>query len=193
MTGAAHRQPIVWLALLGAFLLIIAFASPRIISDADPADLVTRQTARVALLFWGLAAAALLIRRRDFARAAWSVGVATFLVHVVTAFDAIHGWSHTAAYQHVDTVSGFGAGIFVSYAFTVVWVIDATWWLADRVAYDLRPTWLDRLIHGFLAFVVFNATVVYETGFIRWAGVICFSLLGLLLLARARGRVVIRQ
>jgi hypothetical protein len=193
MTGAAHRQPLIGLTILGALLLAAAFASPWLVPDADRGDLVTRQTARVAVLFWWLAAAALLLRRRNFARAAWAVGAATFLVHVVTAFDEVHGWSHAAAYRHVETVSGFGAGIFVSYAFTVVWVADATWWLIDRVGYDSRPTWLDRLIHGFLAFVVLNGTVIYETGFIRWAGVICFSLLGLLLLARARGRFVIRQ
>jgi len=193
MAGAAHRQPIVGIALAGALLLAIAFASPRIIPDADPADLVTRQTARVALLFWGLATAALLLCRREFARAAWAVGATTFLVHVATAFHEIHGWSHTAAYQHVELVSGFGAGVFVSYTFTVLWVVDGTWWLIDRAGYDERPTWLDRLIHSFLAFVVFNGTVIYETGFIRRAGVISFSLLGVLLLARTRGRVLMRQ
>jgi hypothetical protein len=31
-----------------------------------------------------------------------------------------------------------------------------------------------------MAFVVFNGTVVYETGFIRWAGVVAFTLLGML-------------
>jgi hypothetical protein len=193
MTGAALRQPLIGLAVLGALLLAAGFASPWLVPDADRGDLVTRRTARVAVLFWWLAAAALLLCRRDFARAAWAVGAVAFLVHVITAFDEVHGFSHAAAYQHVEVISGFGAGIFVSYAFTVVWAADATWWLMDRVGYDSRPTWLDRLLHGFLAFVVFNGTVIYETGFIRWTGVICFSLLGVLLLARVRGRFVIRQ
>jgi hypothetical protein len=97
---------------------------------------------------------------------------------VVTAFDRVHGWSHVAAVQHVESVSGFGPGLFVSYAFTTLWAADAAWWLALPSHHDARPTWLDRGIHGFLAFVVFNGTVVYETGFIRWAGIAVFAALG---------------
>ncbi len=191
MAGAARRQPIVGLAVLGVLLVAAAFAASHAVPDADPADLVTRQTARVALLFWGLAAAALLRGRRDFARAAWAVGAATFVVHVATAFDRVHGWSHAASYQHVEAVSGFGAGVFVSYAFTAIWVADVAWWWLDRGGYDARPTWLDRLVHGFLTVVVFNATVVYETGFIRWAGVVLFALLGMLMVARRRGVIAV--
>lgn len=190
MAGAARRPPIVPLTVLGALLLAAAFASPRFLPDADPADLVTRQTARVALLFWGLATVALLLGRRAFARAAWTVGAATFLVHVATAFDQVHGWSHAAAFRHVEAASGFGAGVFVSYAFTALWAADAAWWWIDQSGYDARPMWLDRLVHGFMAFVVFNGTVIYEAGFVRWISIILFTLLGILLLARARNRVV---
>ena len=189
MAGTGRRQPIVGLGLLGAVLTAAAFLGPRLGPDADPADLVTRLTARVAVLFWGLAVAALLLRRRAFARAAWTVGAATFLVHVATAFDRVHLWSHAAAYQHVAAVSGFGPGVFVSYAFTILWVADAAWWWLDRPGYDARPAWLDLSLHGFIAFVVFNGTVVYEAGFIRWAGVTLFALLGGLVLARRRGLI----
>lgn len=189
MPATAVRQPIVGLGLLGGLLVVAAFAAPSVISGADPAEvahLVTRQTARVPILFWGIAAAALLLRLRDLGRAAWTVGGATFVVHVATAFDRVHGWSHAAAWEHVETVSGFGSGLFVSYAFTILWVTDVAWWWADRTGYDSRPGWLDRAVHGFLAFVVFNATVIYATGFIRWAGIVLFSLLGLLIFARRR-------
>lgn len=189
MPRSLRRQPLLGLAALAAVLLAAAFISPRLLPDADPADLVTRQTARVALLYWGLATAALLLDRREFARAAWAVGAATFVVHVATAFDRVHGWSHAAAYRHVERVSGFGPGVFVSYAFTVIWVADAGWWWLDRPSYAARPAWLDRLVHGFLAFVVFNATVVYETGFIRWAGVVAFAILGMLFVVRRGGRI----
>lgn len=189
MPAAAVRQPVVPLAALGAVLTAAAFAAPPFRPDDDPADLVTRQTARVAVLFWGIAAAALLLRRRRVGRAAWTVGCATYLVHVATAFDRVHGWSHAAAVEHVESVSGFGRGLFVSYLFTAVWVGDVVWWWADRPGYESRPVWLGRALHAFFAFVVFNATVVYETGLIRWAGLILFSLLALLLAAR-RGGVV---
>jgi hypothetical protein len=51
MAAAAVRQPIVGLAALGAVLTAAAFAAPAVRPDDDPDDLVTRQTARVALLF----------------------------------------------------------------------------------------------------------------------------------------------
>lgn len=186
MAAAVVRQPIVGLGFLGAGLLGAAVAAPLVVPDADPGDLVTRQTARVAVLLWGVAAAAVVLRSPAFGRAAWTVGCTTFLVHVATAFDRVHGWSHSAAVQHVESVSGFGPGLFVSYAFTILWVTDAAWWWADRAGYESRPAWLDRSIHGFMAFVVFNATVVFETGFIRWAGIGLFGLLGLLMFARRR-------
>jgi hypothetical protein len=185
MAAVAVRPPIIGLALLGGLLVAAAFVWP----DDGPGDLVTRQTARVAVLFWAVAAAALLRGRRDFARAAWTVGCGTFLIHVATAFDRVHGWSHAAAVQHVEAVSGFGAGLFVSYAFTVAWLADAAWWWLDRPGYDSRPAWLDRTLHAFLAFVVFNGTVVYETGFIRWAGIVVFVVLAALLLSRGRSVV----
>jgi hypothetical protein len=189
MPRVAVRPPLPGLALLGGLLVAAAFASPLVCPDQDPGDLVTRQTARVAVLFWAIASAALLHGRRGFARTAWVVGCGTFVVHVVAAFDRVHGWSHGAAVRHVEGVSGLGAGLLVSYAFTAAWAADAAWWWLDRDGYDERPAWLDRAAHGFLAFVVFNATVVYETGFIRWAGLVVFMALGWLMLIRGRAVV----
>ena len=180
MGAAGVRQPIVGLALVGAGLVATAFAAPTLLPADDPADVVTRQTARVAVLFWAVAAAAILTDHREWARAAWVVGAVTFLIHVATAFDRIHGWSHAAAVRHVQVVTGFGRGLFVSYAFTLLWAADAAWWGLDRRGYECRPRWLDGLVHGFMAFVVFNATVVYEAGFIRWAGVALFAALATL-------------
>src|SRR4051812_10088028 len=104
MGRAAVRQTIIGFALAGAVLIAAAFVAPMILPNDDPADVVTRQTARVAVLFWGVAAATLLLGYRDGARAAWIVGAATFVVHVVTAFDRVHGWSHAAAVRHVEAV-----------------------------------------------------------------------------------------
>ncbi|HEX3149141.1 MAG TPA: hypothetical protein VHR66_13790 [Gemmataceae bacterium] len=177
-------KPLFLCSLLGIVLVAAAFASPAVLAQIDPADLVTRQTARVAILFWGIAAMSLIVRQRDWARAAWTIGCLTFLIHVATAFDRVHGWSHLAALQHVQDVSGFGPGLFVSYAFTLIWIGDVGWWWADRASYDSRPRWLDLVIHLFFAFVVFNGTVVYETGFIRWAGILLFIILGMLFARR---------
>ena len=193
MCTAWVRQPFVVCAVAGAGLVATAFATPALVPGDDPADAVTRQTARVAVLFWGVAAAQLLIHDRAWGRAAWTVGAATFLIHVATAFDRVHHWSHDAAVLHVETVSGFGPGLFASYAFTLLWTADAAWWWIDGPGYDRRPAWLDRTIHGFIAFVVFNGTVVYETGFIRWVSVVLFAVLGVLFLRRALAASVARR
>ena len=183
MAGIGVRQLITQVAIW-AILLAGSFLAPLILPDNDPADVVTRQTARVAILYWGLAAAAILLRRRQFGRCAWTFGCLAFLIHVATAFDRVHGWSNSAAVRHVEDVSGFGSGLYVSYAFTALWVADAGWSWIDVRSYDLRPAWLDRAIHAFMAFMVFNGTVVYESGFIRWAGLWLFGILAILLAMR---------
>src|SRR5262249_27983412 len=105
-------------------------------------------------------------------------------IHVETAFARVHDWSNAAAFRHVEEVSGYGAGLYVSYVFTALWTADVVWWWIDPHGYESRSRWIDRGIHGFMAFMVFSATVVYETGFIRWAGVALFSLIGILFVNR---------
>jgi hypothetical protein len=183
LAGIGVRFTIVVVAIW-PMLLAGAFLAPRVLADDDPADVVTRQTARVAVLYWGIAAAAILLRYRQLGRWAWTLGCLAFLIHVATAFDRVHGWSNSAAVQHVEEVSGFGRGLYISYAFTVLWVVDAAWWWLDARGYDARPAWLDGGIHGFIAFLMFSGTVIYEVGFIRWAALILFSLLALLLAKR---------
>ena len=132
------------LTALWAVLLTGAYLAPHALPDDDPADVVTRQTARVAVLYWGIAAAAILLSKRDFGRWSWTLGCVAFLLHVVTAFELVHGWSNSAAVRHVEDVSGFGPGLYVSYSFTALWVVDAAWWWLDREVYESRPVWLDR-------------------------------------------------
>jgi len=36
------------------------------------------------------------------------------------------------------------------------------------------------MLHAFMVFIIFNGTVVYETGFVRWAGVALLTILGIL-------------
>jgi len=181
MGAPALPRSIIGLVSLWAVLLIGAYFAPLALPDDDAADVVTRQTARVAVLYWGIAVAAILLRSTDFGRWAWTLGCVVFLVHVATAFDRVHGWSNSAAVRHVEDVSGFGPGLYVSYAFTVLWVVDAAWWWIDRRGYESRSFWLDRAVHTFMAFMVFSSTVIYESGFIRWAGVSLFALLVFLL------------
>jgi len=95
------------------------------------------------------------------ARWIWTFGFAMLLIHLGFAFGLAHGWSHAAAVEHVRAVGGSGAGIAVNYLFVVVWWLDVVWWWVDPRGHANRSGWITGTIHGFLAFVVVNATVVF--------------------------------
>jgi hypothetical protein len=163
---------------------------------ADLGDVLTRGTVDVALLLYG--GGAVFMLRLDGAgwraetgggragRLLWSLACLVYLAHVALAFHHYHGWSHAEAVRHVERESGFGPGIFVSYLFTLAWAADAGWWLLGPLEYAARPAWVGRVLHAFLAFVIFNGSVVYASGPARWLGVGLFALLAVCLRRRRR-------
>jgi hypothetical protein len=180
---ARLRAVALWVVLLAAALTL-----PR------SADGPTRRTADLAVVGYGIAAASLLrlsggdwsaaTSRGRWARNWWTLACATFLVHVGVAYGGIHHWSHAAAYRHVEAVSGFGQGAYVSDLFAVVWAADVfAWWLRP-CGYAARPSWVGRGLHGFMAFIVFNGAVIYESGPIRWAALAAAVVLAILWLRR---------
>jgi hypothetical protein len=96
------------------------------------------------------------------------------LLHIAVAFHLGHGWSHEAAREHTRQVGGYGDGIFVNYAFALVWLADVVWAWASFRSYVARPRWLNWAIHGFLAFVVVNAAVVFGGERARFLFVVFF-------------------
>jgi hypothetical protein len=74
--------------------------------------------------------------------------------------------------RHVEGRSGFGAGLFFSYLFTLLWTGDVVWWAISPAAHARRPRWVALLLYGYFVFMAFNATVIYETGAIRVAGIV---------------------
>jgi hypothetical protein len=169
---------IVW-----AVALTVALVGPEWSRPDDASDGRIRQTIRVALACYFLAEARLLIGGRD-ARFLWTLGWAAYLVHVALAFQFAFGWSHAAAVEQTRLRSGVGEGIYVSHLFTLLWTADVCWWWLRPHGHATRRRWVSWTLHGFMAFMVFNATVVYEPGAIRWAGAVGFVLLGALFARR---------
>ena len=121
-----------------------------------------------------------------WARLAWTIGCAALLVHFASAFEFFHAWSHASAY--VDTARqtaevfgiNWGGGIFINYTVAILWIGDIVWWwLAGVNSYRRRPWLLTLIWHGFLIFIIFNATVVFKDGLTRWIGLlVCVCLVG---------------
>jgi hypothetical protein len=124
------------------------------------------------------------------ARWLWTVGCGLFLVHVACAFHFYHGWSHAAAWEttasETDAQLGFrfGDGIYFSYVFLGLWVLDviAAWvWPArSSCPFCLAARPFRAAVHVYMFFIAFNGAIVFEAGPTRWAGLAaCLFLAGL--------------
>lgn len=123
------------------------------------------------------------------ARWLWTLGGAIYLVHVACAFHFYHGWSHAAALRHTAERTAevvgwhWGGGLWINYAFTLLWCGDiALWWTrpADRHPRSPITYWT---IQAIFAFLMFNATAVFGPPFWRWVVV---GVVAALLLLRPR-------
>ncbi|MBY0522337.1 MAG: hypothetical protein K2R98_03020 [Gemmataceae bacterium] len=177
-------------------LLNVIFFLPALVPISDLGDHLIRGTIRLSLLFWFLAVNLMLwlrpaewpgVGRGNLARYCWTLAWAAYVIHLGMAFHFYHHWSHADAVQHTaDVTGGFGEGIYFSHFFTAVWTADVAWWWLWPFLYARRPGGIDRGLHAFLLFIIFNGTVVYEEGPIRWAGVFMFVELAMAALVRRR-------
>ncbi|HEV7867207.1 MAG TPA: hypothetical protein VGO90_05965 [Chthoniobacteraceae bacterium] len=154
-------------------------------------ELLTRLTIWLALGGYVIGAGMLLFaqhqpRWRLRARWAWTFGCAFFVAHVVCAFSSFHHWSHAEAYRETARQTGemtgihWGGGLFLNYLFGVAWLADVSWWWLAPESLARRSSLLAGCWHGFAFFMVFNGTVVFGNGPVRWFGLlISASLLGL--------------
>jgi hypothetical protein len=166
---------------LWCVLLAAAVAVPLASGSSTWAEDVTRWTVRPALVYYAAAISLMLLSGPDdwavatprgrLARLCWTLAWAAYLIHVGVALVCFHHGSHAEAVEHTRQRSGVGEGIYVSHLFTLVWTADVVWWWCRRRGYAARPRWIDGALHGFMLFMVLNATVVFEEGLIRWAGV----------------------
>jgi len=118
------------------------------------------------------------------ARIAWSIACTSLFAHLISGYQFFYGWSHRTAYadtaRQTEEVVGlaWGGGLFINYALLIVWTIDlAVWWRNGLNSYRKRPWPLIAVWHWFLIFIIFNATVVFKNGLVRWLGLaICVGL-----------------
>jgi len=155
-------------------------------------ELLTSWTIWLALAGYFSGLAGLLLCRlqpnlQSVTRLVWTVACVFYLGHVVSAFQFYHEWSHQAAVfetaRQTREVVGeaVGSGIYMTYLFTLIWVLDVTWWwLKGNSGYFKRTKTISLSIHLFLFFIVFNGTIVFEGGLLRWLSMMGFTLLVIL-------------
>ncbi len=149
---------------------------------------LTLWTVRVAVALYAIALARRLSDGKNPSslrqgRLLWTAGYLLFLVHVVCAFHFYHDWSHRVAWEATArqtrqfTGLEWGGGLYANYAFVLVWGADVLWWWRFPSDYLTRHIVIESIVQGFLAFITFNATVVFASEGTRWLGLAAFLLL----------------
>lgn len=114
---------------------------------------------------------------RRWARQIWLLGAACYLAHVAAAFGTHHGWSHSAAYDYTaaqtDALVGVatGAGLWVNYVFSLLWIGEGLWWQLFPDSHARRaPAWT-HAVRGAFLFMIVNGAVVFVSGPRRLLGI----------------------
>ncbi len=110
-------------------------------------------------------------------RALWTAGCILLWAHAGFAFHFYHHWSHAAAVQatarETREILGwqFGAGIWFNYALLAAWSVDVTqlWLRRDLMVQPWSP--FSTAVHFYAFLILFNGTVVFEHGPIRWLSI----------------------
>ena len=141
-------------------------------------DLLTRAT--IWLSLGGYTVSFCLQTRRHpgrIALAAWLFGATAFVLHTLFAFHFFYQWSHSVALaetaRQTKELTGFdsGSGLYLNYAFGLIWLADAIWWLQVGDEYSRRPRWLTFSLHAFFWFMIVNGAIVFGTGPVRVFGI----------------------
>src|SRR5688572_2651711 len=133
-------------------------------------------------------------RWRRTSRLVWTVGCALIWLHIAAAFHFHHhgNFAHAAdeTSQRTAEVLGWswGGEIYFNFAFAVAWTADVVWqWLAPQSRCG-RAAVLVAMIQAFLVFIAMNATIVFEDGVVRAAGIAATVFLASVFLVAAVAR-----
>lgn len=149
------------------------------------AKVATRVTIWLSVAGWAVVIAGLLRGGTGGRlRLWWTLALAAYLAHIVAAFSGFYQWSHAVAFaetaRQTGEVTGVekGFGLWLNYFVAVFWVVDVVrWWRSGKIPPEgeARKLWLSW--HVFLVLMIFNGTVVFGHGPVRWFGVAIFVLL----------------
>jgi hypothetical protein len=109
-------------------------------------------------------------------RVLWALGALLAIAHSASAFFIFYGGDHDTArvetMRQTATLTGveFAGGIFVNYAFLLVWLGDASWWMASPRSYLARPLPVSIAVRGFIFFIIVNGAVIFADGWARVLG-----------------------
>lgn len=158
----------------------------------------TRAFVDLALVCYFLSAIVALLGRGRLppwraARAIYTAGCLLYLAHVACAFHFYHHWNHREAYAETARRTAelfgwhWGGGLYFNYAFTLGWTLDVLWQWLSPASFRKRSRWLSLAWHAFFLFMVINATIIFETGPVRWLGVSgCVALIAAWAISRRR-------
>lgn len=168
------------------------------------ADFAARSSAWPAVLCYAAAIALRLsrhaARREPIIRILWTVGWLALVVHVGLALWLVHEGSWAAAYEHTarrtQTAVGWnwGGGVWFNLVTAIVWGLDVVWmWVKARrrkgvTTPDRRTNPLEWAGQFYLAFMIFNATVVFGSLPAQIVGGLGCVVIGLLALRRLTSR-----
>lgn len=155
-----------WRILLTLSLTLIAASAWCWPSDNGLSHPAIRLTAAAAVIAWAWGSAEFILGTSAFR---WVWGYAWLLLanHVLAAFQFGHQWSHQAALEHTARIAGVAEGLYVNYLVLIFWLVD----VVERLSWNARrPTWVEGCLHGFLVFIVFNATITYGSWPFRLLG-----------------------
>ena len=130
--------------------------------------------------------------KRPAGRTFWEVAWLLMLTHTFLAMQFAHGWSLAAAYRHTAeqtaAVTGWnwGGGLVINFLLLLLWGVDV---VASRLFG--RPIlaawrWINWAWRGTVAFLMFNATVVFGPWY--WSAIFAVCVLA----ACVRTAVIVR-
>ena len=109
----------------------------------------------------------------------WFIGAVLSLCHSAGALATFHQGSQSLAFQATEEQTKellgiqIGAGLFVNYAFVLVWIADACIRLFIPARYCQFPAAYALSVQSFLVFIAINGAIVFQQGWTRWIGILC--------------------